>query len=51
MQKPWTATFDEEGNVTLTPDTPETRADFNLTMRCVFENRYAGIRAVQGDTQ
>lgn len=45
---PWTANFDEDGNVTLTPDTPETRADFNDTMHGIATNRFEGVRVVPG---
>jgi hypothetical protein len=35
----WTATFDADRNVTLTPDTPETRADLARTLADLHTGR------------
>lgn len=45
---PWTATFDEDGNVTIQPDTPETRAEFHRTMYGIAAGEYDGVRPVPG---
>lgn len=45
----YVAKFNDDGTVTLDPDTPETRADFNETMRKVFAGEYEGITPVAKD--
>lgn len=41
----WTANFDRDGSVTLTPDTPETRRDLEQTLHDFHSGR---LRIVYG---
>ncbi len=38
----WSATFDEQGNVILTPDTPETRRELAQTLDDFHNGRLQG---------
>jgi hypothetical protein len=48
-RQPWVANFDEAGNATLTPDTPETRAQLNLTLHLFHSGGYKDVRPVWKD--
>ena len=51
MAPKYIAKFEEDGTVTLDPDTPETRADFRETMRKVFAGEYEGVTPVARDDE
>jgi hypothetical protein len=51
MSPRYVAKFAEDGAVTLEPDTAETRADFNETMRKIFAGEFEGVTPVLKDDQ